>query len=449
MKKFLAGLLLGGLVAVAGFIVGVHFAAKPAPMPAAAPSFGSSFSPVEGVPYTVSKTILPTDTTITLSSFNTPPTSGGYPLSMANFGSIGYGTIDPNNLTRIESISFTGVTENSDGSVTLTGVSRGLSFVSPYAASTTLEQTHLVGSTFILSNTSAFYGAQFPLLNNPSTIGAVWTFGSTTPPTYDADPVWANFSTQVFADVSYVNSVVAGGAANASETVKGIVQLATAAQAALGTSLGSTGARLALGNNLATSTPGLSTVTGDVPTVTGNVLNAAFIDHTATYVWTALHTFSAGFLSTASTTITATTTIAASNVNSKALVLNGVPYAFPGGLGASSTVLSTNSTGALTWEAQTSSFTSTSTTFTFPNTGSVGKNIYCVPPQVAVGFGYSNLPGTAGSGSNVSVGIILDAQPIAPSPSGYSITGDCLVTAGSGANCNSVSVTIYATCINP
>ncbi len=161
--------------------------------------------------------------------------------------------------------------------------------------------------------------------------------------------MWANFSTQIFADVAYVNSVVAAGAANASETVKGIIQLATGAQAALGTSLGTTGARLALGNNLATSTPTASCTSGCIPVAVNSKISQLFLDLTQAFTFSGLNTFTAGFLSTASSTITATTTIAASSVTNNALVLNSVKYAFPSSQGALNTYLVNNGSGVLSW----------------------------------------------------------------------------------------------------
>lgn len=291
--KYLLAAIISAVVLIGGIYVGERM------IPQQPVSFGA-FTPVQASTFTLAGAgITNSQNTIQLASF-TLPDPNKTPINMSMFGSIGYGVIEPQT-SRIENVSFTGVTQNGNGSATLTGVVRGISFYAPFVSSTTLMLSHAGGANFILSNSASFYG-QFAFPNNPQTWLATQTYGSTTPPVYDADPIWGNFSTQVFADVSYVNSVVAAGAANASETVKGIIQLATATQASLGTSLGSTGARLALGNNLATSTPGLATVTGDVPTLTGSTLNANFINQTATYLWSGLHTFSAGLLATASST---------------------------------------------------------------------------------------------------------------------------------------------------
>lgn len=72
-------------------------------------------------------------------------------------------------------------------------------------------------------------------------------------------------------------------------------------------------------------------------------------DTAANYTNTGLWTFSNGLITTASSTLNATTTIGASSVFGSPLILNAISYAFPSVQGASSTVLSTNGSGVLTW----------------------------------------------------------------------------------------------------
>lgn len=339
--KLAASAIISALLLVGGIFTGKKLSPQVA---SSQVSFGS-FSPVQGSTYSLQGAgVTATQNTIPLTSFTTPD---GRAITMSMFGSIGYGTLEPNTNSKIEDITFTGVTQNPNGTAVLTGVTRGNDFVTPYVASTTLAKAHAGGSYFILSNTAGFYGQQFLFANNTSTSSATLVFSSTTPPRYDADPIWGNFTTEALASIAYVNSVVAAGAANASESVKGIVQLATAAQAALGTSLGSTGARLALGNNLATSTP-YNSGTNVVPvTGTNEKLSQSFWDLTVQYI------FSGGILNTASSTNTATTSIAASNVLSNALVLHGIPYAFPSSQGGANTFAKNDGLGNISWETPT------------------------------------------------------------------------------------------------
>lgn len=101
-------------------------------------------------------------TTITFKSFQT---IDGVNLTMTDFGSIGYGTIDPGNGSLEEQISFTGVTQNTNGTATLTGV-KSVLFLSPYTATTGLSKTHAGSTPFVISNTSGFYNELTAKQNN-------------------------------------------------------------------------------------------------------------------------------------------------------------------------------------------------------------------------------------------------------------------------------------------
>lgn len=129
----------------------------------------------------------------------------GQNILTADLGSFAYGTLEPGNGTQEEAILFTGVTQNANGTATLTGV-QSLGFKTPYTLTAGIQKTHAGASKFILSNDAAFY-------NNL---------------------------------VLYMNSIAGAGAANASTTVKGIVQAATSSQINSGTPTGSTGAVLAM-----------------------------------------------------------------------------------------------------------------------------------------------------------------------------------------------------------
>ncbi len=127
----------------------------------------------------------------------------GNQILTADLGSFAYGTLEPGNGVQEEAILFTGITQNANGTATLTGVS-SVSFKQPYTLTSGLTKTHAGASKFILSNDAAFY-------NNL---------------------------------VLYMNAIAGAGASNASTTVKGIVQAATIAQINAGTATGSTGAVL-------------------------------------------------------------------------------------------------------------------------------------------------------------------------------------------------------------
>src|SRR4051812_40516777 len=88
-------------------------------------------------------------TTLVLTSFTR---IDGTLLTMANFGDKGYGTIAPGAGEAETSITFTGVTQNSNGTATLTGVKDALT-VKPYTESSGVAQTYAGGTTFVISNT--------------------------------------------------------------------------------------------------------------------------------------------------------------------------------------------------------------------------------------------------------------------------------------------------------
>lgn len=120
------------------------------------------------------------------------------PITMAMFGSIGYGAIEPGSASKLEDVSFTGVTQNANGTATLTGVTRGMAFNTPYAASTTLRKSHAGGATFIITNTAGYYGTEFAFVNNPNIFTDYNTFPT---PIASGNP----------ATKGYVDGIVSGG----------------------------------------------------------------------------------------------------------------------------------------------------------------------------------------------------------------------------------------------
>lgn len=122
----------------------------------------------------------------------------GNALTMAtSFGTIGFGTIEPGNNTLEESISFTGLTNNSNGTTTLTGV-KSVTFGQPYTQTSGLAKTHAGSTTFVVSNTSGYY-TEFAIKSNDESVTGAWTFPN--PPLANANP----------ATKQYVDNLVSGG----------------------------------------------------------------------------------------------------------------------------------------------------------------------------------------------------------------------------------------------
>ncbi len=230
-------------------------------------------------------------------------------LTMTDFGTIGYMTLEPGNGTLEEQISFTGVTQNSGGTATLTGVKTVL-MVSPYTETSGLAQTHAGSTTAVLSNTSGYYN-QFPKKAVDATITGKYIFPSDDVSNAgivaDTDTVVAT----AFVTLGQLSRQAISGASNASTTVKGIVQLPTQAQTDARTTTGSTGALLAI-------TPDVvrSTLLSDYVVATGTA-NAIAIAPTP-----AITAYAAGqtFTFKASATNTLTTTLAVSGLTTQTIM---------------------------------------------------------------------------------------------------------------------------------
>ena len=155
---------------------------------------------VGGIPYYLyGSGVVASDTSITLTDFDTPVS--GYNLTMSSFGDTGYLTLEPGNTTRQEFVSFTGVTQNSDDSATLTGVTRGLSPISPFTASTTLRKAHPGGSVAVLSDPPQLFNL-FPKKADDETISGAWAATS-----------YPTASTSI-ATKGYIDSIALGGSTN-------------------------------------------------------------------------------------------------------------------------------------------------------------------------------------------------------------------------------------------
>lgn len=180
-------------------------------------------------------------TSITLSSFK--QIDGTTNLTMTDFGTRAYGTLEPGNGVFEEQISFTGVVQNANGTATLTGVSTVL-FVSPYTETSGTSMSHAGGVKFVISNTAGFYN-QLTSKNDDETITGTYTFTNPNYPRMDTatPPPTAN---EQLATKKYVDDTAFNGAPDASTTIKGIVQLPTQVQVDAKTTTGSTGALLAL-----------------------------------------------------------------------------------------------------------------------------------------------------------------------------------------------------------
>lgn len=159
----------------------------------------------------------------------------GNVLTMAGtFGTKGFGTLEPGNGTLEEQISFTGLTNNTNGTTTLTGVS-SVTFTYPYTETSGLLKTHAGSTTFVISNTSGFYN-ELTSKDDDETVAGLWTFeqfplkdGTLTPTSDD------QFATKKYVDdtatgTTNVDQLVVGGTAGETLVAGNAVYLKTADQ---------------------------------------------------------------------------------------------------------------------------------------------------------------------------------------------------------------------------
>lgn len=191
-------------------------------------------------------------------------------ITMTDFGDTGYLVFEPGT-SREENASFTGITQNADGSATFTGVTRGLDFVAPYTTVSALKHPHAGGTQVVISNSAPFYN-ELSGKDNDETITGTWTFTNTAYPRID-DSATPPTDDDEFAPKKYVDDIAIAGAPDGTATVKGIYELATIAEASAQAAAGSgdTTAALTITTALTSNTSGAAQIIpvtdadGDIP----------------------------------------------------------------------------------------------------------------------------------------------------------------------------------------
>ena len=185
--NIIGALVIGALAVIAGAFIDHKI--QPASISAPQQKVGAVNYVTGGGTYRLQSSISSTQTTIRLSSFKEPISNTPYTMAYLN-SALEYATLDPQT-NNSEFISFTGITQNADGTATLTGVTRGLGRSYPYTSSSVFQLTHSGQSILILSNAPQLYNDIY----------------------------------------SYINNAVVNGAVNASPSIVGLVQVATSGQA--------------------------------------------------------------------------------------------------------------------------------------------------------------------------------------------------------------------------
>jgi len=297
-----------------------------------------------GLTYRLQTSIGSTNTSINLSSFKN---RSSIPLTMAILNtSVAYGTLDPQT-NNSEFISFTGVTQNADGSAQLTGVTRGLSDIYPFTASSTLRYGHSGQSIFILSNAPQVYN-EYAAKKSDEAITGLWNFNSYLP----TSSIVATSSSQ-FVTKSYVDGGILAGAATSTESVTGIVRLATALQTASSTA-STANTPLVIQAQNATSTYNSATAPLKVVVTKNNgKIDDNFLDLSGNLTLSGNDTLSGNNTFSGTNNFTTSTTtvkgFSASSTAANPLILNTVSYSTPSTQGSASTTLQNDGSGNLTW----------------------------------------------------------------------------------------------------
>lgn len=206
MYEFLTSVKAG--IIGAGIVLGSWLGITPEPLVAPAPVVEDlgAYNVSSAGTFRLKSSVGVSDSTLQLSSFKEPVSNTPFSMGYLNT-SVAYGTIDPQT-NRSEIVSFTGITQNSDGSASLTGVTRGLTRTpggSACTASSTLAQRHPGQSIFILSD-SACHFAEYAVKRNDETITGSWGFPTPT--------VGANAATK-----TYVDALALGGSATVDKLI--------------------------------------------------------------------------------------------------------------------------------------------------------------------------------------------------------------------------------------
>lgn len=184
--------------------------------------------------YYLNSSISSTATSITLTSFLEPVSGVAYTMALLDTDIV-YATIAPKT-SNSEFISFTGITQNANGTATLTGVTRGLAKKYPFTTSSTFKLPHSGQTQFIISNSPQLYN-EFVTLDNEETIVGEKTFpaggnanapksgASYTAPTDDLEYASKKYVDNTATGTTNINRIIVAGTAGETIAVDQLVYL--------------------------------------------------------------------------------------------------------------------------------------------------------------------------------------------------------------------------------
>src|SRR3990167_4098805 len=161
---------------------------------------GASTQLFAGFAYTLSGSgISSSATSVTVTSLTLP--QNDYEIQDSDLSETFYITFEPGNQDRQEIVSCTTLAQSgSDNTATLSGCTRGLSPITPYTASTTLQFAHGGGTQVIFSDPPQLFN-QFAAKDNDEFIGGLFNFG-TIPYATSTATSSSQFATRAYAEVA-------------------------------------------------------------------------------------------------------------------------------------------------------------------------------------------------------------------------------------------------------
>lgn len=152
--------------------------------------------PIAGNTYNLAGSgITASQSTITLQSLTIKQT--GYKILDSDLSEIFYLTLEPGSNTRQEIVSCSTVTQNSGGTATLSGCSRGLLPFYPYSASSTYAFSHGGGTQAIFSDPPQLFN-QLGYLDNNNTWSGLNAFGTSTYSATDKGYIQVGTTTPIY-----------------------------------------------------------------------------------------------------------------------------------------------------------------------------------------------------------------------------------------------------------
>lgn len=259
-------------------------------------------------------------------SLAAPLSSSGTALTLASNTVFGGATLS-NTYTCFTVDQGTNTQEFMCGTVSgtaVSGLSRGVSPLTGTTTSATFAFAHRRGADVKITDWPAL-GILNNQLNGIESIPNPIFYDSVSTTTL------LNGNQKALADVELVNFVGSSGCANAGESSRGCVQLATQAQMGSSTSVGTSGALLVLQSLYATSSPSAVCGVCTVVTQANGKIISSFINQTSNYTWSGLIAFTNSGTTTFSGGLDFTRfNLSATSTGSKGINLTGGCFALNG-----------------------------------------------------------------------------------------------------------------------